>query len=196
MDHDPEAAGRRTFLRRLGGQAVEGAGRLAGLSGAMRRSVMAAGDAAVRELAPAAPGDMIPDQAVAASRPVPAPSAVIPAPPRPRPEAPSLTASELAFLRSARSGALAVNDPGGAPHVSQVDVTWAEDLLRIPTAMLSARANAVDRDPRVSLLVHDPEPGGVRWVIAVGAAALESDPTDADRAVIVIRPTRFTWQIG
>ena len=162
----------------------------------MRRSVVAAGDAAVRELAPAAPVQMIPDPAQSASRPVPAPPPVTPLPPSPRPPAPSLTPAEAAFLRSARSGALAVNNPSGAPHVSLAALTWADDRLRIPTAMLSARANAVDQDARVSLLIHDPEPGGGRWVVIIGAAAIEADPIDVDRAMIVIRPTRFTWQIG
>ena len=162
----------------------------------MRRSVVAAGDAAVRELAPPTPVEMIQDPALSSLRPVPAPRPVAPVPLPARPPAPSLTPAQAAFLRSARSGALAVNNPSGAPHVSLVALTWADDLLRISTALLSARANAVDQDARVSLLIHDPEPGGGRWVVIVGAAAIEADPIDVDRAMIVIRPTRFTWQSG
>jgi hypothetical protein len=66
----------------------------------------------------------------------------------------------------------------------------------MPSAMFTARANAVDRDPLVSLLVEDPEPGGGRWIMVAGVAALEPDPMSADRAVIIIRPTRIMWQIG
>jgi hypothetical protein len=46
----PDAADRRTFLRRLSGQAIEGAGRIGGMSQVVRRSVVAAGDAVSREL--------------------------------------------------------------------------------------------------------------------------------------------------
>ncbi|HET9456400.1 MAG TPA: pyridoxamine 5'-phosphate oxidase family protein [Candidatus Limnocylindrales bacterium] len=188
MEQDADAAARRTFLRRLGGQAIDGAGKLAGLSGVVRRSVVAAGEAAVRELDPAAAA---PDPAAEAATPPP-PRTTGPAPARP----PTPTSAQEVFLAAARSGTLAVTDPAGGPHVSRVRLTWSDGAFRIPSGMFSARANAIDRDGRVGLLVEDPVPGGDRWVAVAGTATLEPQLDQPERAVIVVRPTRFTWQIG
>jgi hypothetical protein len=195
VEHDSEEAGRRVFLRRLGGQAVEGTGRLVGLSGAIRRSVVAAAGAVARDLDPPHPVEPIEQSEPSVFATVPASKPVTTVPPAPRPAVP-LTPEREAFLRSARSGVLAVNDPGRPPHVSRVVVTWIDEVFTMPTGMFSARANAIDRDPQVSLLVEDPEAGGGRWVAVAGIAALEPEPMSADRAVIIIRPTRITWQIG
>lgn len=195
VEHDSEEAGRRAFLRRLGGQAVEGAGRLAGLSGAMRRSVVAAAGPVARNLDPPHSVDSIEQSEASVSTTVPASKPVTTVPPAPGPVIP-LTPEREAFLRTARSGVLAVNDPGRPPHVSRVVVTWIDEVFTMPTRMFSARANAIDRDPQVSLLVEDPEAGGGRWVAVDGIAALDPDPMSADHAVIIVRPTRITWQIG
>ena len=50
----PEDVDRRRFLHRISGEAVSTAGRLAGFSAAVRRSVVAAGQAAAEEIGPPA----------------------------------------------------------------------------------------------------------------------------------------------
>jgi len=196
MEGDPEAPGRRLFLHRLGGQAIQGAGRLAGLSGVVQRSVIAAGDAAIRELVPAT-SDGLQGADVAPPEPhrvdaLPDTSGDVVAPSDP---VRMLTTQQIAFLQSVHAGVLAVNESSGGPHQSRVLLAWDDGVLRAPTAMFSARANAIARDPRVSLLIEAAGDGPGRWVAIVGIASLEPDPGDHDLAVIVVRPTRFAWHI-
>jgi hypothetical protein len=191
VEPDPQVAGRRLFLRRLGGQAIDGAGRLAGLSGVVQRSMIAAGDAVVQEIGPPNLEQPAAPDALAAEAP---PSAVGAAPSVS--PGPSVTPLQVAFLASVRSGVIAANERDRAPRLSRTAVTWEDGFLRVPTAMFSARANAIDRDPRVSILLDDPVPGGGRWVAVVGTATLKPDPSDQERAVIVVQPSHFTWQIG
>lgn len=227
----PEDVDRRRFLHRLSGDAVSTAGRLAGLSAAVRRSVVAAGHAAAEEIAPTAhpPADAPttgvreagPARAEAGSaRVADPPPGGIPEPP-PASPAPALTAEQDDYLRRMRSATLAVNDAAGPPHVTSSWFDWDGEVFRLPASLFTAKANNVARDPRVSLLIEDVETG--RWVAATGMAETIAGPgvadeslrlrakygpgedsaeasddlyPAADRAVIVIRPTRFVWRTG
>lgn len=187
----PEDVGRRRFLHRLSGEAVSTAGRLAGLSAAVRRSVVAAGQAAAEEIAPTAhrPDDA-PTTAVreAGSAPVEAGSAQVADPPPGKvsdsPPAASaaraLTAEQDDLLRRMRSATLAVNDAAGPPHVTSSRFDWDGEVFRLPASLFTAKANNVARDPRVSLLIEDVETG--RWVAATGTAETIAGPGAADEA--------------
>ena len=224
----PGIADRRTFLRRLSGQAIEGAGRIGGMSQVVRRSVAAAGEAATRELTSAgdgvrpAAGPDGPAQAAAAGSlpPVPDPvaaSATKALPARP----PVLSPEQEAHLVAARSATLAVNDPGGHPHLTSSWFCWDGEVIRLPTPFFSARATNIARDPRVSLLIERADSdawvaiSGTAELVAVPAAVDASrplfekyrpgeDPVAAwtehdrlgDQAVVIVRPARFVWRLG
>jgi hypothetical protein len=180
------AADRRTFLRRLSGQAIEGAGRIGGMSQVVRRSVFAAGEAVTRELSPEAAGDpgasRDPDGSAvsAATSPAqPQPTAprtppqappLSPPPARQPAPAPTLSAEQEAHLRSARSATLAVNDPSGHPHLTASWFHWDGAIVRLPTGFFTARATNIARDPRVSIVVEAADGGG--WVAITGTAEL------------------------
>jgi hypothetical protein len=116
---------------------------------------------------------------------------------------------------------MAVNDPSGPPHLTDSMVHWDGTLLRLPAQLFTARATNVDRDPRVSLLVHGANP--LSWVAITGTASLVHGDqagietrlilakyvaedeverrwaelaADGDRIVIQVRPTRFVWRLS
>jgi PPOX class probable F420-dependent enzyme len=185
-----EDVDRRRFLHRLSGDAVSTAGRLAGLSAVVRRSVVAASQAAAEEIAPTAhpPADA-PTTAVREAGPAPAeadsaqvadpPPGTISEPPAASPA--PLTAEQDDLLRRMRSATLAVNDAAGAPHVTSSWFDWDGEVFRLPASLFTAKANNVARDPRVSLLIEDVETG--RWVAATGMAETIAGPRVADEAL-------------
>jgi PPOX class probable F420-dependent enzyme len=214
----PEDVDRRRFLHRLSGEAVSTAGRLAGLSAAVRRSVVAAGEAAAQEIgAPAEPpAGAARETATVAPRNQ---AAAKPAPPPPAP-LPELTPDQDRLLESARSATLAVNDPAGPPHVTASWFAWDGEVFRLPAGLFTAKANHVARNPQVSLLITDPDTDG--WVAVTGIAETIGGPPAADialplvaryrpgddpaaawaelypagdGAVILVRPTRFLWVV-
>jgi hypothetical protein len=219
----PEDVDRRRFLHRISGEAVSTAGRLAGFSAAVRRSVVAAGQAAAEEIGP--PAD-VPSDAPAETGDKPAvvePRVLAPKPPplaSPAPlPAPTLTAEQDDLLRRLRLATFAVNDVAGSPHLTAGWFDWDGEVFRVPAGLFTAKANNVARDARVSLLVHDAASGmwlavtGTAETIAGTAAADAAlpllakyrpgeDPAvawrelypAADGAVIVVRPTRFVWR--
>ena len=235
---------RRTFLRQLSGDAVSTAGRLAGFSSIIRRTVVAAGvtaarglEATVEEKAPAGatPGSTItvempapspgPEPASAAGTIPPAPAAgTIPPASRAR-ERPdpvlALSPAQHDFLTGAISATMAVNDPAGPPHLTSSMFHWDGSMIRLPAQLFTARATNVDRDPRISLLVHGST--SETWVAITGAASIcygeqaaddtrqilakyhgpdevarrwEEMAAEGDRIVIQVRPTRFVWPIA
>ena len=211
---------RRAFLRQLTGDAVVATGRLAGLSAALRRSVVAAGVAAVGD--PDPPADEAPPPVLA---PIPAAAeppvvpAVQAAPPEPPPDPVSrLTPRQHELLEGGSTAILGVNDGSGAPHLTSSVFHWDRTLLRLPSELFAARVARIEADPRVSALV---ELGPETWVAVTGVAEVVSGDgveaemltilrkhmTDeeaqnlwsemrstADRVVIRIRPTRFVWR--
>jgi general stress protein 26 len=178
------APDRREFLRKMSGDAVRTAGRLAGFSSVIRRSVVAAGGAAIRDLD--APADDREVKAVATSagsvedsqtdepplqKPSHAPAAI---PPR-RDAVASLTPEQHDFLAMGAQAILAVNDPSGAPHLTSSLYHWDGTIVRLPGRLSTARAIDIDRDPRVSVLVQDRTTEA--WVAITGTASLSSADT-------------------
>ena len=198
----PEAGpDRREFLRQMSGDAVRTAGRVAGFSSIIRRSVIAAGGAAIRDLTPAdaseaetvataaepgseaRPGDAPPD-------PSPAhPPAEPPANPTQRPSDPvaSLTPEQHAFLAEGAQAVMAVNDPAGAPHLTSSLFQWDGAILRLPGRMSTARAIDIDRDPNVSVLVEDRNTEA--WVAITGVASFS--PLDTVESEMLLILTRY-----
>jgi PPOX class probable F420-dependent enzyme len=169
--------GRRAFLRQLSNDAVLTAGKLAGASAVVRRSLVAAGESAIGSLEaaaePAEPPAAAPTESVTADPLQPA--EVTPAAPAgpnravPDPVA-GLTAEQQAFLRDGATATLAVNDPGGHPLLASTTYHWDGAVVRLPARDFTARTANVDRDPRVSLLIEEQASG--RWVAVSGTATL------------------------
>jgi hypothetical protein len=165
-EHASETAGdRRTFLRQLSGDAVWTAGRLAGASALIRRSIFAAGDTAIRRLEetagpdprptePAGPGSGARTE-VGPTGPVVS-AAEIAMPPVSRSASVALTPAQHAFLEDGATATLAVNDPAGAPLMTTSRYLWDGETIRLPARDFTARVGLVDRDPRVSVLIVDP----------------------------------------
>jgi hypothetical protein len=176
---DPEpGADRRSFLRQLSTDAVWTAGRLAGASAALRRSLVAAGGSAIGSLEASAdveasvPGPVgaVPPPRPASDPPVAVAAAVAPAPVSTPDPVTALTPLQHAFLAGGTKATLAVNDPGGHPLLASSIYHWDGALIRVPARDFTARTTGVDRDPRVSLLIDDPASDA--WVAVTGIASL------------------------
>ena len=229
---EPGDADRRAFLRRLPGTALRTAEQVAGISLIMRRTVVAVGETLIRDVEPqprdgapagaAATAALVattPETAVAAAPEITTPPGAGPPASAVRDPIPDLTAEQHAFLREGTSLVIAANDPAGAPHLTSSPYAWDGTIFSVPGRLSSARAIAIDRDPRVSLLIH--RAGSEAWVAVTGlatlgpiddvesemrgilAASLEPQTAAArwqemaalgDAIVIHIRPTRFVWR--
>lgn len=207
-------------MRHLSRDAVWTAGRLAGFSSIVRRSVIAAGEAATRDLDPSPLGPPPTSTESAPAVPVIADAPQAPALAAPeRDPVLTLTPEQHDFLVNGSKATLAVNDPAGAPHLTSSMYHWDGDTIRLPAGMFTARTMHVDRDPRVGLLVE--APSSEAWLALTGVASLVYGPQveiemmillskylDAaaardrweemrargDQAVILIRPTRLVWR--
>jgi hypothetical protein len=213
MSTPDERHDRRAFLRRASRDAVAGAGRLAGLSAAVGRSLSAAATAAAGELQ-----QQVRAGAPAPDQPLPAETLDAASNRAPAPVAPTLSPEQEAFLSEYRSAAIAVNDLGGAPSLTSSWFHWDGAVFRLPARMFGAKAANVARDPRVSLMIERSDPAA--WVIVTGDATIVAGPdalteargllakyqpgidpavawaemdTAGDLAVIVVRPARFLW---
>jgi PPOX class probable F420-dependent enzyme len=115
------------------------------------------------------------------------------------------------LLAKARPAILAVNRAEHAPHLTVVWFHWDGEAFLISTLKDRAKVGHIRRDPRVTLLVNDPE--GNWYLTAHGCAELlgsgnreltqnlfakyvpGNDPTaasrDVNRVVIRIRPERI-----
>lgn len=205
-DVPPTAAGqdvqRRAFLRQLTGEAVVNTARLAGLSAAVRRSLVAAGEAVVRDLDPSTGEAAVrdPDPSTTdgpAARPdagqASAPSAsTVSAGDRPtRPDPPvepgqaiTVTPRQDEILRLGATAVLGVNDASGAPHLTSSIFDWDGATLRLPAELFAARAERVAVDPRVSVLVK--EPSSDAWVAVTGwASVVSGDDVEAEMLPIL-----------
>lgn len=198
----------------------------------MRRSVVAVGETLIRDVEP--PPEESPPAAAPAAPVVSAPATHVATAPElktapevalPRPVArdpvADLTPEQHAFLGEGTSLVIAANDPAGAPHLTAAPYAWDGTVFRVPGRMSSARAIAIDRDPRVSLLIDGA--GSEAWVAVTGLASLGpidevgSEMLDilaatlgpaaaadrwqemramGDAIVIHVRPTRFVWRTG
>lgn len=171
---------RRSFLRQLSGDAVTTAGKLAGASTVLRRSLVAAGEAAVGHLEQTADlngrsvdrEEGAPDLPPTGTSPAVEASVatqVVSSTVAPDPVA-ALTPEQHAFLTNGTRAALAANDPGGHPLVAFTTFHWDGSVIRLPARDSTARTIDIDRDPRVSLLIDDP--GSDAWVAVAGVASL------------------------
>jgi hypothetical protein len=187
----PALADRRTFIRQLSGDAVASAGRIAGFSTAFRRTMLAAGVAATRELEsppstlppavepaigdPASadppdgdPSDAPPSMPTVAS--LPSAASIPPGGLSGDDVVAALTPDQHDFLTRGTRAVFAVNDPKGAPHLSASPCHWDGEILRLPSQMFAARAAHVDRDPRVTIFIEDRSSGA--WVTVTGMASI------------------------
>jgi hypothetical protein len=172
----PPQADRRSFLRQLSTDAVWTAGKVAGASAALRRSLVAVGETALGTFEVAEGPAMAAEPSVAA--PVPeaasgsasAAPAVTPTPIPARDPVAALTPEQHGFLSNGRRAALAVNDPAGPPLLAFSTYHWDGSLLRLPARDFSARTIDIDLDQRVTLLVDDPASDA--WVAINGIATL------------------------
>lgn len=105
-----------------------------------------------------------------------------------------------AFLDAPRSADLATVNPNGSPQLS---IVWYErrgDEVVVNTTAQRAKARNMDRDPRASLLVGDPQQyvrvDGEARLVATGAAALADIRALAVRYAgedAAARQTRDVW---
>ena len=181
-------------MTQMSRDAVLTAGRLAGLSTVVRRSVFAAGEAVTRDLAPAAEDELPSDAqpvpnapAAAAPRPATQPAGDPPSPPH-RPPSPeptlTMTPEQHDFLATGATATLAVNDPSGAPQLTSSMYHWDGSMLRLPGKMFTARATNIDRDPRVSLLVEDAASGA--WLAVTGVASMVHGDEAVDELTLLL----------
>jgi PPOX class probable F420-dependent enzyme len=178
-------------MTQMSRDAVLTAGRLAGLSTVVRRSVFAAGEAVTRDLAPADEEEVPSDpQPVPTTAPTPAtPAAQIASDPPPAPTAVpdptrTMTPEQHDFLATGTMATLAVNDPAGAPQLTSSMYHWDGSTLRLPGKMFTARATNIDRDPRVSLLIEDAASGA--WLAVTGVASMVHGDDAVDELRLVL----------
>ncbi len=82
-----------------------------------------------------------------------------------------LTAAQRAFLDKPFVGALTDIRPDGSPHTTVVWVDVSDGGLSFNTAHGRAKPRHIANDPRVSLLVVDPQ-DAYRWLSVSGTATL------------------------
>jgi Pyridoxamine 5'-phosphate oxidase len=186
-----QAVQRRDFLRQLTGEAVVTSARLAGLSAAVRRSLFAAGEAAMGDLDPPGeePQPVIASATTAAGSAPAAPTSGPAAAPGSRSEPPvavALSPRQEAFLAQATSAILGTNDPAGAPHLTSSTFHWDGTVVRLPSDLFAARVARIDADPRVSVLIADDAHDAAGWVAMRGTAWIVSgDPVEAEMLTIL-----------
>jgi hypothetical protein len=167
-------------------------GRLAGLSTALRRSLVAVGAAAVRD-PDSPPVDVEPPSTLAATPAASGPPGAPAEPaaetsqaaqPQPTPAAAALLAPrQHELLELGTTAILGVNDASGAPHLTSSIFHWDRTMLRLPSELFAARVARIDADPLVSVLV---ELGADSWVAVTGVAAIVSgDGVEAEMLTIL-----------
>jgi hypothetical protein len=172
--------GRRSFVRALAGDGVTTAGKLAGMSGMLAGSMMAAVRAAGDEFA------------ALGGSPAPAPPAVRPKrptlPPAPTPAGPAvplrLAEADQAVLESVTIGLLATNQPNAAPAMGVVRCWWDGATFRIPGRSDTARTANLQRDPFASLTIIDPLTGDA--LLIAGRTRLSYGPDGRDGVAVVL----------
>ena len=82
------------------------------------------------------------------------------------------------FLEEAFVGEVTTLRPNGSPHTTVVWVDVDTGVVMFNTAVGRAKERYLRNDPRVSLIVVDPE-NTYRWVSVDGTAELTTDGADA-----------------
>ena len=213
-----EPVRRRSFVRLVAAEAVQNAGRLAGLSGVavgmVAHGVASLADAvdAVDASEAPAPNDGSSAQPPVARVPPPAPSVAPTATVRPA----TLDARTVATLTDSAHLLLVVNRHQAGPFANRYPYGYRDGEVRIETRSSSAMAQHVRRDGHVSLMLDEPATeqrlmvfGTARLLEGAAAAAggtastavtaSTADGPDAvttppvavvhDRAIIVITPS-------
>jgi PPOX class probable F420-dependent enzyme len=86
----------------------------------------------------------------------------------------ALTAAERAFLENPYIGVVTTLRPDGSPHSTPVWVDVDDDGVSFNTARPRAKPRHLDADPRVALVVVDPN-DELRWLSVTGAATMTED---------------------
>jgi PPOX class probable F420-dependent enzyme len=81
------------------------------------------------------------------------------------------------FLQQPYVGEVTTLRPDGTPHTTVVWVDVDTDEVIFNTAVGRAKERHIRRDPRVSLIVVDPE-DSYRWVSVSGTAELDTEGAD------------------
>jgi PPOX class probable F420-dependent enzyme len=89
-----------------------------------------------------------------------------------------LTRAQRDFLENPFVGAVTDLRPDGSPHSTVVWVDVDDDGVSFNTAWPRAKPRYLQSDPRVSLLVVDPNDGH-RWISISGTTTLTDDGADA-----------------
>lgn len=89
----------------------------------------------------------------------------------------TLSEAERDFLRQPIAGAVTTLRPDGSPHTTVVWVDVDDDGVSFNTAAGRAKPRHLDGDPRVSLIVVDPQ-DAYRWVSIDGRAELTTEGAD------------------
>ena len=90
-----------------------------------------------------------------------------------------LTEKAREFLRQPYVGEVTTIRPDGSPHTTVVWVDVDTDEVLFNTAIGRAKERYLRKDPRVSLIVVDPE-DPYRWVSVSGTAELSTEGADAE----------------
>jgi PPOX class probable F420-dependent enzyme len=89
----------------------------------------------------------------------------------------TLTDKARTFLEQPFVGEVTTLRPDGSPHTTVVWVDVDTDEVIFNTAVGRAKERYLRRDPRVSLIVVDPQ-NSYRWVSVSGTAELSTDGAD------------------
>jgi PPOX class probable F420-dependent enzyme len=89
----------------------------------------------------------------------------------------TLTDNARTFLEQPFAGALTTLRSDGSPHTTVVWVDVDDDGPSFNTAAGRAKPRHIEHDPRVSLLVVDPE-DQYKWVSITGRAEITTDGAD------------------
>jgi PPOX class probable F420-dependent enzyme len=88
-----------------------------------------------------------------------------------------LTRAERAFLENPYIGVVTTIRPDGSPHSTPVWVDVDEDGVSFNTARPRAKPRHLDKDPRVSLVVVDPN-DELRWLGITGTVTMTDEGAD------------------
>ena len=86
----------------------------------------------------------------------------------------ALTRAERAFLENPYIGVVTTLRPDGSPHSTPVWVDVDDEGVSFNTARPRAKPRHLDADPRVSLVVVDPN-HDLRWIGITGTATMSDD---------------------
>jgi PPOX class probable F420-dependent enzyme len=90
-----------------------------------------------------------------------------------------LTDKARTFLQQPYVGEVTTIRPDGSPHTTVVWVDVDTDEVLFNTAVGRAKERYLRKDPRVSLIVVDPE-DPYRWVSVTGTAELDTEGADEE----------------